>query len=158
MKTESGIVLMHAQQAVLPRFKGPAQLDLGLDSGPGTGFEDQARGRPGPVVWWNPAIGKRQLDQMIWGFLPDGTKNPAVAVRPINARAETVADHPMFAGAFRERRGIVPADVYYQRRTKGGSGQSFAISRRDGRPMAFAGPAFPRTQPSAGCVALKKQN
>jgi putative SOS response-associated peptidase YedK len=45
----------------------------------------------------------------------------------------------MFAGAFRERRGIVPITVYYQRRTTGGSGQSFAISRKDGRSMAFAG-------------------
>jgi putative SOS response-associated peptidase YedK len=73
------------------------------------------------------------------GLLPRGTKNPEAAPRPINARAETVVDHPMFAGAFRQRRAIVPATVYYQRRTRGGSGQSFAISRRDDRPMAFAG-------------------
>jgi putative SOS response-associated peptidase YedK len=45
----------------------------------------------------------------------------------------------MFAGAFRERRAIVPATMYYQRRTTGSSGQAFAISRTDGRPMALAG-------------------
>jgi putative SOS response-associated peptidase YedK len=102
-------------------------------------LEDQGRGKRGPVVRWNPATGQRQLDELIWGLLPRGTKNPDTAPRPINARAETVAEHPMFAGAFRERRAIVPATVYYQRRTRGGPGQTFAISRRDDRPMAFAG-------------------
>jgi putative SOS response-associated peptidase YedK len=130
---------MHAHQAVLHRSKGSAQLDLGLNSGPDIDLEDQAKGRRGLVVRRNPATGESQLDELIWGLLPQGTKNPAAAARPINARAETLADHPMFAGAFRERRGIVPVTVYYQRRTTGGSGQSFAISRKDGRPMAFAG-------------------
>jgi putative SOS response-associated peptidase YedK len=55
------------------------------------------------------------------------------------ARAETVAEHPLFASAFRERRAIVPMSVYYQRRTIGGAGQRFAISRRDREPMGVAG-------------------
>jgi len=120
-------------------FNLPAQLDLGLDSGDDIDFEDQAKGRPGWVVRWNPATGERQLDKLIWGLLPHGTKNPVTAPRPINARAETVVDHPMFAGTFRQRRAIVPATVYYQRCTTGGAGQTFAISRKDGRPMAIAG-------------------
>jgi putative SOS response-associated peptidase YedK len=116
-----------------------AQLDLGLNSGPDIDLEDQVKGQRGLVVRWNPTTGERQLDELVWGLLPHGTKNPATAPRPINARAETVADHPMFASAFQYRRAIVPATVYYQRRTKGGSRQSFAISRTDRRPMAFAG-------------------
>jgi putative SOS response-associated peptidase YedK len=130
---------MQAHLAVARSSKGPAQFDLGLNSSPDIDLEDQARGKRGLVVRWNPTTGERQLDELIWGLLPRGTKNPAAAPRPINARAETVADHPMFAGAFRPRRAIVPATVYYQRRTTGGSGLSFAISRKDGRPMALAG-------------------
>jgi putative SOS response-associated peptidase YedK len=132
-------ILMQAHQAVLRSSKGPAQFDLGLNSSLDIDLENQAKGRRGLVVRWNPATGERQLDTLVWGLLPYGTKNPAAAPRPINARAETVADHPMFAGAFWQRRAIVPATVYYQRRTTGGSGQSFAISRKDGRPMALAG-------------------
>ena len=115
---------------------GRAQLDLRLNSN--IDLEDQGKGKRGWVVRRNPATGERQVDELFWGLLPHGTKNPATAPRPINARAETVADHPMFSGAFRERRAIVPATVYYQRSTRRGSGR-FAISRKDGRPMAFAG-------------------
>jgi putative SOS response-associated peptidase YedK len=97
------------------------------------------KGERGLVVRRDPATGDRRLDELLWGLLPHTTKNPAEAPHPIHARAETVADHPMFASVFRERRGVVPATVYYQRRTRGGSGQSFAVSRKDGRPMAFAG-------------------
>jgi putative SOS response-associated peptidase YedK len=45
----------------------------------------------------------------------------------------------MFAGAFRERRAIVPADAYFQRQTIGKAHRRYAISRRDGKPLAIAG-------------------
>jgi|SRR5215471_7673429 len=118
--------------------RSSAQLDLGLDAGAYIDHEDQAKGRPSWVVRRNPNTGERQLEKFIWGLLPHRTKNPSTAPRPINARAETVSEHPMFAAAFRQRRAIVPADAYYQRRTRGGLGL-FAISRKDGRPMAIAG-------------------
>jgi putative SOS response-associated peptidase YedK len=90
---------MQAHQALLHRSNGPAQLDLGLNSGSDIDLQDQAKGRQGLMVRRNPITGERHLDELIWGLLPDWTKNPA-APRPINVRAETVADHPMFAGAF----------------------------------------------------------
>jgi putative SOS response-associated peptidase YedK len=125
-------------QAVAHWSKRPTQLDFGPNSGPGIDPEDQVKGQSGLVVRWNPTTGERHLDELVWGLLPRWTKNPATAPRPINARAETVADHPMFAGAFLERRGIVPATVYYQRRTKGGSGQTFAISRKDAAEISVS--------------------
>lgn len=79
------------------------------------------------------------MDWLIWGLLPHDTADPHSALRPIHARAETVAELPVFADAFRHRRAIVPANEYYQRRTQGGPPQRFAISRRDGQPMAIAG-------------------
>ena len=108
----------------------PSDLDTGTTHGPG---------RPGWVIRRNPKTGQRHLDDLIWGLLPHNTKDPNTAPRPINARAETVATHPMFASAFRKRRAIVAMSVYYQRQTIGGSKQVFAISRRDGEPMGVAG-------------------
>ena len=96
-------------------------------------------GRPGRVIRVHPQTRARHMDWLTWGLLPHDTRDPATAPRPIHARAETLAELPMFADAFRRRRGIVPADEYYQRRTRGGPDQRFAISRSDGQPMAIAG-------------------
>lgn len=97
------------------------------------------QGRPGTVLRWNSRTGQRHLDELVWGLLPHDTQDPANALRPIMARAETVAENPLFASAFLDRRAIVPMSVYYQRRTIAGAGQRFAISRKDGQPMAVAG-------------------
>jgi putative SOS response-associated peptidase YedK len=86
----------------------------------------------------HPETGQRNLDWLTWGLLPHATENPGGAPAPIHARAESVAELPMFADAFRQRRAIVPATEYYQRRTIGGSGR-YAVARRDGRPLAIAG-------------------
>lgn len=96
-------------------------------------------GSRGLVVRRHPETGARHLDELEWGLLPHATSDPTSAPRPIHARAETVAEHPLFAGAFRKRRAIVPASVYFQRRTIGIPKARFAISRKDGKPMAFAG-------------------
>jgi len=78
-------------------------------------------GRPGPVSRWNPKTRQRSVDQLVWGLLPHDTNDPANAPRPIMARADTVATHPTFAAAFRDRRAIIPMSVTYQRRSIGGS-------------------------------------
>jgi hypothetical protein len=45
-------------------------------------LEDQGKGKRSPVVRWNPATGERQLDELIWGLLPRGTKNPTPPLAP----------------------------------------------------------------------------
>ena len=100
--------MRYDEQVALTILRSPAQLDLRLNSGANLDPEDQVKGRRGLVVRRNPVTGERQLDELFWGLLPRGTKNPSTAPRPINARAETVADHPMFADAFRHRRAICP--------------------------------------------------
>jgi putative SOS response-associated peptidase YedK len=113
-----------------------AANDVKSDLGPSDGH---GPGRPGLVLRRHPQTGERHLDQLVWGLLPHDTGDPASAPRPIHARAETVATQPLFADAFRRRRAIVPATEYFQRQTQGDAAQRFAISRADGRPMAFAG-------------------
>jgi len=56
--------------------------------------------------------GVRQLSRVRWGLTPawltDLSKSPA------QARAETLAAQPMFREAFRLRRGLVPANGFYE--------------------------------------------
>lgn len=91
------------------------------------------------VVRRHPDAGERHLDLLKWGLLPSWTKDPAKAQRPINARAETVATSGLFRGAFKARRCIVPADLFYEWKALDAGKQPYAIARRDGQPMAFAG-------------------
>jgi putative SOS response-associated peptidase YedK len=97
-------------------------------------------GETGTVIRRNPNTGEHSIDQLIWGLLPYDTADPTSAPRPTYARAETVAEKPMFADAFLRRRAIVPADQYSQKASLGpDEWRRFRISRRDGKPMGCAG-------------------
>lgn len=109
---------------------GEDELDLG---------DQHAPGQPGIVVLVNPETGYRELDELTWGMLPHDTADPVSAPRPIHARAETIAELAMFADAFLRRRCIVPVDAYFRRKTVLGRVQRVAVSRVDGKPMAWAG-------------------
>ncbi|MCA7118287.1 MAG: SOS response-associated peptidase [Acidibrevibacterium sp.] len=92
------------------------------------------------VVRRHPETGERHIDLLTWGLVPPWTKDLRAARRPINARAETVATSPMFPHAFARRRALIPAQAFYEwQRTGNGSKQPFAIARRDGETLAFAG-------------------
>jgi putative SOS response-associated peptidase YedK len=91
------------------------------------------------VVRRHPETGERHLDLLQWGLLPNWSKQPEKAQRPINARAETVASSGLFRGAFMARRCLVPADAFYEWKAVEGGKQPYAIARRDEQPIAFAG-------------------
>ena len=55
-----------------------------------------------------------------------------------NARAETVAEKPMFRSAFKSRRCIIPAWGFYGWTGKPGAKRSHYFSALDSRPLAFA--------------------
>lgn len=96
-------------------------------------------GAPGTVIRINPQTGEPSYDELTWGLVPHDTKDLATALRPIWARAEGLADQPMFADAFRRRRAIVAANSYFQKSSRESAGKEFTVSRLDGRPMAWAG-------------------
>jgi putative SOS response-associated peptidase YedK len=81
----------------------------------------------------------RALTAYRWGLVPSWAKDPKIGSRMINARAETVATSPAFRDSFRRRRCIVPADAFYEWQRLAGTRQPYAIRRRDGQPLAFAG-------------------
>lgn len=92
-----------------------------------------------------PMVRRREdrtvLSNLRWGLVPSWAKDPKMGDRLINARAEDVADKPAFRTAFARRRGLVPADGFYEWQPRPGQKkkQPMFVHRRDGEPMAFAG-------------------
>jgi putative SOS response-associated peptidase YedK len=92
-----------------------------------------------PVVIARPD--QRLLVPMQWGFKPLWMKDDPKRPPPINARAETLLERPMFKGSVANRRCIIPADGFYEwmavpgRKTK----QPMYIRLKDGGLFGFAG-------------------
>lgn len=90
---------------------------------------------------------ERLVDTFRWGLVPVWAASAREGARMINARAETVTTSSAFRSAFRTRRCIVPADAFYEWRRDGPPGprggrarpEPWAIRRRDGEPLSFAG-------------------
>ncbi|MBR0838714.1 SOS response-associated peptidase [Bradyrhizobium liaoningense] len=92
--------------------------------------------QPIPVVWIEN--GARHFRLMRWGLLPSWVKDPRGFTLLINARSETVLEKPAFKNAIRRRRGLIPADGYYEWKAIDGRKQPFFIHRADGEPLGFA--------------------
>jgi putative SOS response-associated peptidase YedK len=81
-----------------------------------------------------------ELVPMRWGLIPGWWKKTAKEVAStFNARAETVAQKPMFRSAFKRNRCIVPASGYYEWRTIEGGKQPYFIGAADGTVLSIAG-------------------
>jgi len=83
--------------------------------------------------------GERTVQNLRWGLVPSGAKDPKIAASFINARAESLASRPTFAKALRQRRCAVLADGFYDWSGEGAARQPYLVTRRDGAPFAFAG-------------------
>ena len=85
--------------------------------------------------------GRRELVAMRWGLVPFFWKKSLKEMpATFNARAETVAGKPMFRGAFRERRCIVPASGFFEWTGPKTDRQPHLFSAADGSPiLAMAG-------------------
>jgi putative SOS response-associated peptidase YedK len=81
----------------------------------------------------------RSLELMRWGFAPawmTSHKGPP----PINARAETLLERPMFRGAVSSSRCLIPADGFYEWQAAADkTKQPMYIRLKDGGVFAFAG-------------------
>jgi putative SOS response-associated peptidase YedK len=58
----------------------------------------------------------RALQSMRWGLIPNWWSKPPKQMKlaTFNARAETVAEKPMFRSAFKRNRCRMPASGYYE--------------------------------------------
>jgi putative SOS response-associated peptidase YedK len=81
-----------------------------------------------------------ELVSMRWGLVPWWWKKPLKQLpASFNARAETVADKPMFRDAFQRHRCIIPASGYYEWLKRPDGKQPYFISADDGGVLSFAG-------------------
>lgn len=82
--------------------------------------------------------GGRVVRKAAWGFRPRWL--PGDRKAPINARAEGVAEKPLFRRAFRQGRCLVPADGWYEWQTQSdGPKQPWFIHRPDDAVFWLAG-------------------
>lgn len=104
--------------------------------------------------------GARRLGTLRWGFVPHWAKEARSG--PINARAETLREKPMFRDSFVKRRCIIPADGFYEWREDPQTGAKLPhyARRSDHTPLAFAGlwsvwyPDDDEREPLRTCVII----
>ena len=88
------------------------------------------------------ANGAREMVPMRWGFVPRWARDPAIGLKMINARGETVAGSKAFGIAFKRHRCLIPADGFYEwKRLPGGRKQPMRAAMKDGATFAFGGVA-----------------
>jgi len=105
------------------------------------------RGADGAVRTDEPAV--RSLRPMRWGLVPFWAKDPTVGSRMINTRAETAAEKPAFRQALARRRCLIPADGWFEWRSRAATDRPdggrragkdpYFMTPSDGSPLAFAG-------------------
>jgi len=79
------------------------------------------------------------VHELRWGLVPFWAKDVKIGYKAINARAETVAEKPMFRAAFKERRCLVPANGYFEWKGERPNKQPYFIHDPAGELMLFAG-------------------
>ncbi len=76
------------------------------------------------------------LRTMSWGFQPAWTSAAASRPAPINARAETLLERPLFRSAIARGRCLIPADGFYEwQSTPGRKTKQPVYIRRDDRAL-----------------------
>jgi putative SOS response-associated peptidase YedK len=82
---------------------------------------------------------RRAITAYRWGLIPHWADSAKVGSRMFNARLETLTESPAFRDSLRRKRCLVPVESFYEWRREGSVRQPYAIGRRDGRPITFAG-------------------
>lgn len=85
--------------------------------------------------------GRRHLEQLRWGLVPQWAPDLSLGPRMINARSETVAEKRSFARPFRFQRCLVPIEGFYEWQAIDGmkAKQPHYITRSGGEPVVLAG-------------------
>ena len=85
------------------------------------------------------SLGKAELRQMRWGYIPFWAKDESIGSSLINARSETAGTKPAFRHAARRQRCLVLADGFYEWQRIGARKQPVHIRMKDREPFAMAG-------------------
>ena len=80
-----------------------------------------------------------EMVMMQWGLFSHGVKDLKGSVHPINARAETLAEKPMFHNLLKDKRCLIPASGFYEWKKEGTKKIPFYIHLKEEPLFAFAG-------------------
>jgi len=80
-----------------------------------------------------------QIQRVSWGLVPSWSRDPASGPKPINARAETLAEKPSFRQLLARRRCLVLADSFYEWQATERGKIPHRILLKSEQPFAFAG-------------------
>lgn len=94
-----------------------------------------------PVLRLSRRGGHVNMAPCIWGLIPSWWTKPLAekTFQTFNAHAETVAEKPVFRGAFRHKRCLVPVSGFYQWTGPQGARTPFAVTLRGQRWFCLAG-------------------
>ena len=81
----------------------------------------------------------RQIQLVPCGLVPAWSRDPSAGPKPINARAETLAEKPSFRQLLQRRRCLVLADSFYEWQATERGKIPHRIMLADEQPFAFAG-------------------
>jgi len=96
-----------------------------------------APGQNVPVV--RDGSNGRELVLARWGLVPHWSKESRTRYSTINARAETVAEKPVYRDSFKRRRCLIPATGFYEWKRDGEQKIPYHIQLAGGGLFAFAG-------------------
>lgn len=80
-----------------------------------------------------------RLGRLQWGLIPPWAKEAKIGYKMINARAETAAEKPSYRNAFKKKRCLIVADLFYEWRKEENGKTPMLIRLKSGEPFAFAG-------------------
>jgi len=106
---------------------------------PSLGFRSHFNIAPGST---NPVIVMHERVEAVlmqWGLVPHWAKDIKATHRPINARAESLAEKPMFSDLLKSKRCLVPASGFFEWKQERGRKIPFYVHIRDEPVFAFAG-------------------
>src|SRR5450759_3693416 len=88
-----------------------------------------------------PVLDKRGVVPMRWGLVPSWWSKTLKEMRlaTFNARAESIAEKPIFRDSFKKRRCLIPASGYYEWQHTPSGKQPYYFTRRDGQIITIAG-------------------
>jgi len=147
-------------------FGNPArlgELPLGVRLPPLEARFNVAPTQPVPVVYTSRS-GDRSAKMARWGLVPYWADDPSIGSRMINARGDSVRTKPAFKYAFKFRRALMPADLFYEWQVVPGSRsrQPWCIRLPDEAPFAFGAlverwkpkDASPEVEPLLSCAII----
>jgi putative SOS response-associated peptidase YedK len=114
-----------------------AELPLGVTLPPLAPRFNVAPTQDVPLVLQEGADREARLAR--WGLVPFWADDPSIGNKLFNARGDTVAEKPSFRAAFKARRGLLPAEFFYEWQAVEGqkARQPWCVAVDDGEPFAF---------------------